>query len=141
MCKISDHLKLCTCKKKDVENLQHYWILYKYQKREIFLVGETIPPQKFDIGIENDAYNFIRLAAMLNEGNCFDIDLTPGFRDILQFNFTYHSNPEAGNKKKSLVYEFIYKKNKWMPNNYNSFNSNKMQKNQGKIIHPFEQSH
>ena len=136
MCKVSDKLKLCTCKIKNVYQLKHYWILYKYQKSNEHLVGESVLPQQFKIGIENDEYNANQLATLLNDGNCFDIDLTINHKDILELNFTCDLHT-ATKESLHLVYEFVYKKRKWIINDPDPFNTDKLHKNQGKIFNPF----
>lgn len=136
MCTVSDKLKLCTCKIENVEQLKHYWILYKYQKSEIVLMGEPMLPQEYEISTDNDEYNKAKLEILLNERNCFDIDLTLSNKDILELNFTYASKSQPENTI-HLVYEFVYKKNKWIVQNFNPFNADKLQKDQGKIKNPF----
>ena len=139
MCTISDKLKLCTCKTENVTHLKHYWILYKYQKSEIIMMGEPMLPQEWKIGEENNEYNKTKLATLLNESNCFDVDLSINHKDILELNFTCTSktNPQSTTH---LVYEFIYKNGKWIANEYNPFNTDKLQKQQGKIKSPFTKS-
>ncbi len=135
MCTVSDKLKLCTCKTENVEQLRHYWILYKYQKSEILLVGTPMLPQEYEIGEENDQYNKTKLEQLLNERNCFDVDLAIRNRDILELNFSF--TPKTNSERTHLVYEFIYKKGKWTINEYDPFNTDKLQKQQGKIKSPF----
>ena len=139
MCTVSDKLKLCACKTENVERLKHYWILYKYQKSEVIMMGEPMLPQEWEIGKENNKYNKTKLETLLNERNCFDVDLRINNKDILELNFSYTSktNPEITTH---LVYEFIYKKNKWTVSEYCPFNTDKSQKQQGKIKNPFSKS-
>ena len=54
MCKISDKLKLCTCKTENIEQLKNYWILYKYHKSDIIMMGLPMLPQEYQIGKENN---------------------------------------------------------------------------------------
>ncbi|MCO6462547.1 MAG: hypothetical protein J5I52_00220 [Saprospiraceae bacterium] len=119
--------------------MKHYWILYKYQQSEIISMGIPMLPQEWEIGKENDKYNKMKLEALLNEGNCFDVDLSINNKDILELHFCYTSktNPKTTTY---LVYEFIYKKNKWIVNEYDPFNTDKLQKQQGKIKNPFTKS-
>ncbi|SDE25101.1 hypothetical protein [Niabella drilacis] len=132
MCTVSDKLKLCTCKTENVEQLKHSWILYKYHKSEVILMGEPMLPQEYEIGKENEEYNKKKLETLLNERNCFDVDLTINNKDILELNFscTSKANPD---RTIHLVYEFIYKKDKWTVSEYDPFNTDKLQKQQGKI--------
>lgn len=135
MCKISDKLKLCTCKTENVRRRKHYWILYRYQKSEVVSMGIPMLPQEFQIGKENDKYIHNKLEEMLNKGNCFDIDLFINNKDILELNFTH--NPNSDKTGIHLVYEFVYKKNKWIANVHNPFNTDKLEKHRGKISNPF----
>lgn len=99
-------------------------------------MGEPMLPQEYQIGKESDRYNYKKLETMLNTENCFDIALTINNYDILELNFSYNRNTEA-NETIHLVYEFIYRNNKWKPNVYDPFNTNKLKKNNGKIVNPF----
>lgn len=136
MCKISGSLKLCTCSKNDVRELHNYWVLYKYQQSDIFLMGETMPLQELEIGKQMELENSIKLELMLNKGNCFDKEISPDNKDLLQLHFT--CVPDLKKKQNlHLVYEFIYRKSKWMSHKYDPFNQEKIQKDQGKISNPF----
>src|SRR5436190_20218096 len=92
MCKVSDKLKLCTCKTKDVERLKHYWILKRHNGQENCIVGETLLPA--NIGEEADKINEQSILKMLNEGNCFDIKLQHKENDILELHFTFYADPK-----------------------------------------------
>lgn len=139
MCKVSDKLKLCTCKTEDIERLKNYWILYKYHKSDIIMMGEPMLPQYYEIGKETNEYNYNKLEELLNAGNCFDIDLEINNKDILELNFTYSSASDK-TKRIHLVYEFVYKKNKWTANEYDPFDTNKLEKNKGKVVNVFNKS-
>lgn len=138
MCTVSDKLQLCTCNVENIDQLKHYWILYKYQKSEIFLMGEPMLPQEYIIGENNDAYNKKKLETLLNERNCFDIELPINNKDILELNFTYTSKTDPENTV-HLVYEFVYKKNKWKVHEFGPFDTDKLQKHRGKIKNPFDE--
>ncbi|MBS1744529.1 MAG: hypothetical protein JST21_00010 [Bacteroidetes bacterium] len=133
MCKVSDKLKLCTCKTKNIEQLKHYWILYKYQKSNIILVGEPILPQEYEIGKETNEYNYNKLEDLLNGENCFDIDIEINNKDILILKFTCSQTPDK-TKQIDLVYEFVYKNYKWTANEYDPFDTNRLEKYKGKVV-------
>lgn len=99
-------------------------------------MGEPMLPQAYEIGNKNDEYNKAKLEILLNEGNCFDIDLALSNNDILELNFTYASKANPANTI-HLVYEFIYKKNKWILHEFDPFYKYKLRKHQGKINNPF----
>ena len=89
MCKVSDQLKLCSCKTDVVEKLKHYWILKRHNGGNTNVIGEAILPQNsFETA---DKINFTTIAKMLNSGNCFEIELQHQKNDILELHFTYFS--------------------------------------------------
>ena len=135
MCKISNSLKLCTCKTDAIEQSNNYWLLYKYSKSDLIIVGEPILPQWFDIGKENDQYNHKKIETMLNTGNCFDINLQIEDNDILELHFNYRQYTNGTTSH--LIYEFVYKKDRWLINEFNPFDTNRTLKNKGIISHSF----
>lgn len=137
MCTVSDQLKLCTCKTEDIEQLKQYWILYKHQKSKMVMIGEPLLPQGSEISEENDEYNKATLSKLLNERNCFDINLTIHNGDILELNFSCPSKTQP-EQTVHLTYEFVYKKSKWITHESDPFNTNKVQKHQGKIKNAFD---
>lgn len=92
MCKISDKLKLCTCKTKSVEQLKHYWILKRHNGQNNCIVGEAILPA--NIGEQADLINEKIILKMLNGDNCFDTELLHQENDILELHFTFIANAE-----------------------------------------------
>ena len=52
MCQVSDQIKLCSCKTKNVESLKHYWHIKRKNKDTSYIVSELFMPA--DIGEEND---------------------------------------------------------------------------------------
>jgi hypothetical protein len=85
MCKVSDKLKLCSCKT-DINSLEHYWVLHRFEKdKETIVMGEAMPPAIIDPEI--DRYNNKELLRMLNEGNVFDIEMNPVEKDRLEISF------------------------------------------------------
>jgi len=136
MCKVSGKLKLCTCKTQNVESLKHYWVLHKFHKSEFEIMGLPVLPQGFEIGHETDRNNGDSLQAMLNEGNCFDVELQIDNKDILELHLSCTLKSDNKNEV-HLVYEFEYKKGKWRKTSFDPFNTDKLQKDQGKIVNPF----
>ena len=91
MCKVSDKLKLCSCKADNVEKLKHYWVLNRHNGQNYETLGSIIPPP--DIGEIAEKYNIETLLKLLNEGNCFDTELQLKQNDILELHFTV-SDPD-----------------------------------------------
>ena len=139
MCKVSDKLKLCSCKAKNVEELKHYWVLKRHNGENNCIVGEAILPA--NIGEAADKVNIKTLGQMLNSGNCFDIKLEHQENDILELHFTFNADPEKyfmlpchGNY---LAYAFVFKNNKWKKTDFDPFGENLEDIQKGKIIRPF----
>ncbi|MBP0611913.1 hypothetical protein J8J42_02495 [Chryseobacterium sp. cx-311] len=86
MCKISPHLKLCTCNTDNIEDLPHYWLLKGAADEGANIVGEAILPA--DIGEDADQLNEKTIVQSLNSGNCFDVELHLTENDLLQLHFT-----------------------------------------------------
>jgi hypothetical protein len=132
MCKVSDKLKLCTCKAENVEKLKHYWVLNRYHRRNDCIMGEILPPP--DIGEIVEKYNIGTLLKLLNEGNCFDTELQLKQNDILELHFTLNPEKYFGNY---LAYAFVFKNNKWKVGDYDPFGNNMEEIQNGKILRPF----
>ena len=139
MCKISNKIKLCSCKTENVESLKHYWVLQRPENKGEFILGEILPPA--DIGEETEKFNISALRKQLNDGNCFDIDLLHQENDILALHFT--CNPASNNAELTsysgnyLVYAFAFKKGKWRKTSYDHFLNNLSEIQAGKILNPF----
>jgi hypothetical protein len=138
MCKISNKLKLCSCKTRNAQQLKHYWVLNRPEDKGVYTLGDIIPPA--DIGEQVEKYNIHSLGKQLNNGNCFDINLAHQENDILELHFTCkqpgidHSTSYARNY---LVYAFVYKKGKWRKTSYDPFGNNIIAVQAGKILTPF----
>lgn len=81
MCKSPQYIKLCACidDSIDLESLDNYWILYRYNiVKEIFVLGEIklpIFPDNNEIINNEEARIYELLLDRLNEGNIFDKDV------------------------------------------------------------------
>jgi hypothetical protein len=64
MCKISDKLKLCSCKTKDLSKLKYYWVLNRPSEQSMFILGEIIMPAM--IGEDLEQFNIVTLQNLLN---------------------------------------------------------------------------
>jgi len=139
MCKVSDKLKLCTCKTTNVEDLKHYWILYKYADIGVYRMGDYIMPEP--IAEKEDRYNINTLQALLNEGNCFDFEIELEENDRLEFHFSCTQNSNSmipAAKGYYFTYTFSYKSGKWTEEEeFDPFHNNLDEKLFGKIVKPF----
>lgn len=135
MCKVSDKLKLCTCKAENVKKLKHYWVLNRYHRRSECAMGDIIPPP--DIGEEAKNLNVQTLLKLLNERNCFDTEMHLHQKDVLELHFTLNPEKFYGNH---LTYAFVFKNNEWKVGDYDPFGNNMEEIQNGKILRPFVKS-
>ena len=140
MCKVSDKLKLCTCKTKNVGQLKHYWILKRPTKKTHFVVGEMILPA--DIGEAADKLNQKTILKQLNDGNIFDVEMQHQENDILELHFTFNADTERFKNMLHcygdyLAYAFKFKKDVWKKTNYDPFEIDFDEVRKGKIVNSF----
>lgn len=139
MCKVSDKLKLCSCKTESAGTLKHYWVLTRPADKDEYIVGDILPPA--DIGEQIQKFNINSLRKHLNSGNCFDVELIHQENDILEFHFTCNKNPSIDYKTCGfdtyLVYAFVYKGGKWKKTSYDPFGNNLNPVQVGEISTPF----
>jgi len=106
MCTISNKLKLCTCRTKDVYTLKNFWVSHRFVKdKNDIVVGEAIMPYfnpLVDIKLNEET-----LLKLLNEGNIFDFDIELKDIDLLHLAFTFEGDDDHNN------YGFEFKKGKW----------------------------
>lgn len=109
MCIVSDKIKFCTCANGSVENLKHYWILYRYIKdKEEYCMGEPMMPTSMrDLSFED---NQTTLLNRLNEPDAFDVPLKFKAKDLLEIVI----NNNASDFDKIFTYTFKFKKGKWV---------------------------
>lgn len=134
MCRVSDKLRLCTCRG-NITRARHYWVFQRPGKlNDIHIMGEPVMPAMIDP--EDDAFNSEFLLKLLNEGDVFDIDLKPRSKDRLQLSF-YVKKPEEGSESDHIHYCFIYKHGKWCKHLYDPFEweGEPEEKMKGKIAH------
>ena len=127
MCKISNQLKLCTCKTNDVQSLKYYWVLKSPNTSGSEILGEIMMPA--DVPLETELHNQETLTKLLNAGNCFDVRINHLENDVLELHFSC--------KYSYLVYAFIFWKNKWELTEYDPFGNGLDDKLAGKIMKPY----
>lgn len=113
MCQVSDKIKLCSCKTKNVEQLKNYWTLNRTGQIIEFVVGEIFLPA--DIDKEINKLNKKTILSLLNKGEIFDIEMQHQENDILELHF---SLPEYFGdfslmERNYLCYCFKFKDSKW----------------------------
>lgn len=139
MCKVSDKLKLCTCGVDDINELPHYWILYKYADKGIWRVGQPIFPAV--IGERTETHNIDTLQKLLNDGNCFDFEVKLEENDRLVFTFTCVDNANmmvSSHRGNYLEYTFVWKNGAWIIGDWNPFRINLDEKLKGEILNPLK---
>ncbi|HNP23556.1 MAG TPA: hypothetical protein PKM63_05905 [Panacibacter sp.] len=111
MCEVSGSLQLCSCSG-DIDNLKHYWVLYRFiQGKKHIVIGMVLPPYFIDPVV--DDLNREQLLLLLNEGNAFDFDITLNKKDRLVISFGIgNANSERIN------YGFTYHNNSWQQLEY-----------------------
>lgn len=128
MCTISDKIILCTCDIKNVENLKHYWILYRFDPEQgMHMVGEPLGIYEF-LQTETPS-NGLVLKDKLNNENLFDQPLEFKEKDRLQISIHFKENEYATD------YGFEYKNGKWKINEFDYFDwkNNHVEIKEGKI--------
>ena len=107
MCIVSDKIKFCTCANGSVENLKHYWILYRYIKdKEEYCMGEPmIPTSMRDLRFEENQFALLN---RLNEPDAFDVPLMFKAKDLLEIVINNTSDFHE-----TFTYTFKFKKGKW----------------------------
>ena len=143
MCKVSDKLKLCSCKTEIVETLKHYWILNRPNGFDARMLGTIMPPA--NIGEQMERLNESTLRKLLNNGNCFDVELDLQENDTLSLHFTCNQNHNGKQfvdfYGSYLIYAFKFKNGKWRKGEWNPFGGNGDDVQSGKIMKPFEKPH
>lgn len=140
MCQVSNKIKLCSCKTKNVESLKHYWLIKRKNKDTSYIVGEISMPA--DIGEENDKLNMDIILNQLNTGNIFDKYIEHKSNDILELVFSFKADRErfqnfSPNTGDFLAYAFKYRNGQWKKFDYQNWVINFDEVEKGKIVNPF----
>lgn len=106
MCSVSEKIVLCTCDTKNIDQLKHYWVLFRHDpEMGIILVGETMGYEF--LFQEKDLHNPVILCNKLNNGGIFDQTLQFEDKDRLQISILFKKN------SCNTDYGFEYRKGKW----------------------------
>ena len=115
MCKVSNKIKFCTCVDDniDIEELNHYWVLHRYNKdKNMNVMGEPIFPDNLHpMFIINKAL----LIDTLNKPEAFDKNIGLKKGDRLEVVLCNNSDND------SLYYNFKFTGKTWMPIESDSF--------------------
>lgn len=107
MCTISNKLKLCTCKTKDVYSLKNFWVLHRLvEGKNEMVLGEVMLP--YINPLVDVELNKKTLLSLLNDGNVFDFDVELKNRDLLHIAFKFDGDDWQHND-----YGFEFKKGEW----------------------------
>jgi len=144
MCQVSEKIKLCTCKTKNVEQLKHYWRIKRRSKKAYSIVGEISMPA--DIGEENDKLNKDNILNQLNTSNIFDIEMQHKHNDVLELIFSFKADREKflnfqPNVGDYLAYAFKFKNGEWKKYDYKNWVVGSDEVHKGKIVNPFKRKY
>ncbi|TYB74058.1 hypothetical protein [Bizionia myxarmorum] len=109
MCKLSNKIKFCTCidEDKDIEELNHYWVLHRYNKNKgETVMGSPILPDHLNPMFEINAELLVNT---LNTPEAFDKNLQLEKGDRLEVVLCNN----AKDRNESLYYNFKYTKGIW----------------------------
>lgn len=116
MCEIGDDIKFCTCTTDSYVNLQHYWILHRFNKnKHEIIIGLPILPTQLDLFIRENLQN--QLFDKLNGNNAFDFPIEFKYRDQLEI--VLNNNPDS--PEYVIVFCFKFKNNQWQFAEFDTF--------------------
>lgn len=118
MCKLRETLKLCTCDVPSVSALEHYWVLYRFDKaKDDMVIGRVMLPDR--LAAEVEEYNRRLLLARLQEEDAFDVDLHPEEGDRLAITFACSEANASGRLvKKTITYGYARTGGRWVEEPY-----------------------
>lgn len=110
MCIVSEKVAFCTCVNGSVDELEHYWVLYRFTKakQKYIIVGQPVMPPGF---LEVDLMQTETiLEKRINEPDAFDIPLVCKPKD--QLTIVLHNHAVKAGKR--VVFTFTYQRKKWV---------------------------
>lgn len=111
MCKVSGKIKFCTCvdENVDIEELNHYWVLHRYNKnKDLIVVGMPTLPQMFNPMFD---INEELMLNTLNSADAFDKNLDLKSGDRLEVVLCNHGRLN----EETLYFNFKYTGTQWKP--------------------------
>jgi hypothetical protein len=117
MCIVSDKIKFCTCEIGSYDELQNYWLLYRYNKNKLWIVeGSADMPIGYLVGSQY-ALNVETFIKRLNEPDAFDKPIKFKSKDRIEIVL----NNLSENEKDRMTFCFEYRKGAWLDNPYDGF--------------------
>jgi len=117
MCLISNKIKFCTCNDEDldVEELNNYWILFRYNPDKFEkIVGLFILPKEDTSFFELNKETILN---RLKEQDAFDTPIEFKSRDRLLISI----NNDRANVEEDMIYFFKFTRGKFRSTEYNPF--------------------
>lgn len=130
MCKISSHLKLCTCNKRKISSSDSYWVLYRWKKSDVLIVGDPVIPDNDFINPDDELSNQKKILSVLNSEKCFDFDIQLKNKDSLEINIQC---PRENGRSINLIYAFVFLDGIWKSMAYDPFDMERQEKKYGVI--------
>lgn len=120
MCIPSKQIKLCTCTRKSIKKLPHYWLLKRYnENKDLRIIGEAILPE-----LHEDYYITVQsLLQRLNESDVFDRKIDFIDKDRLEIVLHNLKTPDE-----RMTFYFQYFGGFWMKSVNYPFDKNQYQK-------------
>ena len=130
MCKISSHLKLCTCNKRKISSSDSYWVLYRWKKSDVLIVGDPVIPDNDFISPDDELSNQKKILSVLNSEKCFDFDIQLKNKDSLEININCLDKDA---RSVNLIYAFVFLDGIWKSMAYDPFDMERQEKKYGVI--------
>ena len=130
MCKISSHLKLCTCNKRKISSSDSYWVLYRWKKSDVLIVGDPVIPDNDFISPDDELSNQKKILSVLNSEKCFDFDIQLKNKDSLEININCLDKDA---RSVNLIYAFVFLDGIWKSMAYDPFDMERQKKKYGVI--------
>lgn len=130
MCKISSHLKLCTCNKRKISSSDSYWVLYRWKKSDVLIVGDPLIPDNDFISPDDELSNQKKILSVLNSEKCFDFDIQLKNKDSLEININCLDKDA---RSVNLIYAFVFLDGIWKSMAYDPFDMERQEKKYGVI--------
>lgn len=125
MCKISSHLKLCTCNKRKISSSDSYWVLYRWKKSDVLIVGDPVIPDNDFISPDDELSNQKKILSVLNSEKCFDFDIQLKNKDSLEININCLDKDA---RSVNLIYAFVFLDGIWKSMAYDPFDMERQKK-------------
>ena len=121
MCLVSEKIKFCTCVDKEVylEQLNNYWILYRYNSESRIEKGfDQMKIEKFIEPAPDSIFKINEdiILKRIHEPDAFDFPIKFRNKDTLVFHF----NNNSDNSADKFTFQYRYERRKWKAQYYGS---------------------